>query len=359
MKRLRTWVHILFRYRGADLYMLLGYLMAFLALFLALSMFEDAWDYNSDRKKYSYASTYHAKVYQEDKNVEEWLPEISEGNVTLAGVSFFVSTDKDSFSMPVDIVVQKKEKIPYLEGLKGTGGIILGRAVADVFGVSVGDAVEILHEKVAVAAILGANKSEYCDGMAILMYEDCGSVLKNALRGIGAFTLRFESNKVDAHELFLEFADHAKVRDAGVETEGIYGEADSGYGMDMTALTFYILIYAFAMLNCVIASDMWVYVRKDEVAIKQCQGYSLGRLCENLIAQSLRIGVFAVAVCFLVQKGLTLIGSSLLGIELHISLRNVLILAVMTVFTAFFSIAFSLRTIRKTVVEQLKSEDRR
>ena len=107
-------------------------------------------------------------------------------------------------------------------------------------------------------------------------------------------------------------------------------------------------------MNCIVAADLWIYVRRKEIAVRLIWGVSVYRVFLDMLLQSVKLCGIAAAVGFLLQLvGVGIHLDRVLGINLHLSWYNIGMIAALTLGTSFLGIVGSFRNMLKSAREQL------
>lgn len=343
----------IFRYPAVDIYMLISGMIAFFALYIALSIFNEAWDYDADHDTFQYTYSYTADVTGVSLSDAEGLLSGIKGNVSADDFQVSVAYGDTEYNVVSKLYLMQQEDIiyPLVQGsypdLKEEHEpvCVIGRAYADTMGLSAGDTICIDRTNYRIAGIAGSDKSDYFDRMLLLWFALSGDTTKAHAELFTEYQLVFESSHFNMYEQFCTFNDHVKNVSEGITVWGSAGSSADESAKDVSQAFFYMAVYAFALLNCVTAADIWAYERIYELAVKKMVGYSSALIFADMLMQSLRINGAAALVCFLAQMCVSGLGGSLLGIKMRASLINLLLVMVFIFLTSLLCVFGSLRKI--------------
>jgi hypothetical protein len=352
----------IFRYPFVDIYMLFAYCIAFVALFFAISVFDEIFNYKNDAQQYNYDSTYEAEL-SGISDFEKFLSlSFDDCNVKLSQYNVALDTAELSISTLVDIYLQTNDEYltPLISGQYPDGSIkeevcIIGKNISEELNVALGEDMLINNEKYRVIGIAGTNDSDAFSGEIILWYNNITEELKKSIINTGCWSILFESNSKNTRDIYLETYDKLKSIDSDVSFMSISSSTSERFGTKYIHIILYLLIYIFALIHCIVASDIWEKKREYEVALKQMLGYSKGRIARDLFLQILKLVIIAAVLCFIVQFAFNSFGKSIFGIRLEISAINLGIIFFFIIITGVVSVLYPvLHLNKKSVVDALK-----
>ena len=353
----------LFRYPAVDGYLFFSFVIAFTALFVALSLFNSVWNYEDDCESLQYMSTYSCTLLKSEELELDKLAQDWKCSLLATDISVELSFSGKTVSSVCELYFRTDEMIyplvsgSYPESLRDDQPVcVIGREIAKLSGADVGDTVVLDGENYKVTGILGTEGSDYLDGKLLLWYPAIAENTAEHLRLFDSMELLFASNTRDTYECYKSFYDSIKDSDGVISVTGTGAYTDSDFGKSSTEAYFYILLYSFSILHCVIASDLWIYKRKYELSVKKVLGYTNGLLILDIFLQILRLVTAAAVFCLAVQWLAGKAGKRILGIELTFSLKNLGLIALFVLITSAFSILRPVRLLdRENAVSGLKN----
>lgn len=349
-------IHIIFRktfrYPVADFFLLFSYFIAFITLFISVSIFEKQWNFDEDKTRYAFADTYYASVHRDD-GIGEWKVDPQEGCVIVEGLGVTLSKGGTELSSIAGVILGKTELPSYIQGKMPEEGLVIGSGVANALGVNEGDAVLVDDDYYTVGTILKDGGSDYLSGIILFDYKRLHVRFKNKMLRLSDWDIAVSTSKGDAFAVYNRLKKAVDGENPEIVFTGKFGEQDENYGKTSTAAWYYMLLYLFALFQCVVAADLWIHVRQYEIAVKACHGYSSRDIFKDLFVQSFRLCSLVAVFCFAMQRILTVFGKKLFGVSLSVSPRNLLILALFTFGTSFVAVSLGIRGVSRTANDQL------
>ena len=359
---MRNLLRKIFRYPAVDSYMFFSCVIAFVALFISLSIFNEIGDYEEDRDHMQFKSSYSAELTKTEAFDLSNICADTNCNITLTGVQITLSDDKEEYNTEAHVVVKATEYIfPLISGdypeidKEVEPVCVVGKSVADMFEKKTGDYLSIDGTEYKVSGIIGTNLSEYLDWHIILWYANLSDGTMHHLRLYDTLNLLFESNTNDTYACYKEMYSILVDREGFIHLTGTDSHTDDSIGRPRSEAFFYILLYAFAVLHCVVASDIWIYERRYELSVKKTLGYSSSQLKTDLFIQLFLLALMASVFCMLIQGFFLLAGERLFGIKLRFTFKNVMIVLLFTVITCVLSLWRHIRRLdRKDAIKFLQ-----
>lgn len=345
-------VHRVFRYPFADTFLLFGFFIAFLALYVALSIIQDVENYEKDASAFGYKRT-GVMCVSGDQFGFEWKEKIEGCSAVITDYMIVLESESKSILTSMDIVLSS-EASPKIYSLNvAMKGVFIGRAVAEALSVHQGETVTINAVPYEVSQVIKTENSGYLDNMVMIDYDSLQAESLAMLSEEKEWEVLIGTDHDVPQQIYDQLIAELKKDYPNCSFSFVEGQEDKDNIPPKTEGLFYFLIYAFALLNCMVAADLWMHVRKKEIAVKRGVGYSLFQLYRDFFWQSFRLCSLSALICYVIQKVFSLLGGSFLGIHLHFSAYNLMIIVVFCVGTSFLSIAFALRNTFRSVREQL------
>lgn|GEM_PF-4839035 len=359
---MRNLLRKIFRYPAVDLYMFFSCIIAFVALFISLSIFNEIGEYEDDRDQMQFKSRYIAELTKtEDFDLSNIRADIN-CNIALTGVHITLSEEKVEYNTEAHVVFRSTEYIyPLISGnypeinKEAEPVCVIGKSVADMFKKSAGDYLSIDGSDYRVSGIIGSNRSEYLDWYIILWYTNLSDRTMDHLRLYDTVNLLLESNTNDTYTCYKEMYSILEDSKGFIHLTGIQSHTDDSIGRPRSEAYFYILLYAFAVLHCVVASDIWIYERRYELSVKKTLGYSSTQLKIDLFIQLFLLALTASIFCAFIQGFFLLAGERMLGIKLSFTYKNVIIILIFTFITCLLSLWRHIRRLdQKEAIKSLQ-----
>lgn len=344
------------RYPLADLYMIFAYSIAFFVLFIALFLADEIFQLNKDSDRYAYDSTYTVEYHGDFEELLEVTKDLS-CNVTIENYPVSIKLKGELQESAVDIILRENEalNLQFLSGKLGKQRktVNIGKLSAEYLGLKKGDKLEIGGEMYKISGIIGVKSSNYFDYVTCICYEAAGEKLEQSLEKSHDFSLRLESN---SHDTSMDYAEILKMISDESSAQGITKSNTAIIGGEQMQSCFYFLAYVFALIHCVIASDIWISQRKKEIAVKKMLGFRFGEIFKNLYIQNLRLITVSAGLCFIIYFVASVFGKQILETEVRLNIRSMLVLVVFIFFTTFITIIRSIRVISKKTSRDVLSE---
>lgn len=331
----------IFRYPAVDGYMFFACIIAFVALFISLSVFNEAWDYEDDESHLKFMSSYQGELIKTEKLDLSGLAEGVDCNASFSDVRVSLRTQEGDYNTEAQIYLKMKDRIyPLIEGrypedVSDDGPVcVVGREIAEMTGSKTNDHIWIDGSEYKISGIIGTDHSDYLDWHILLWYDKLTEKTLEHLRFFDTVGLIFESNDTDTYICYRKVYDALQGTDGFISLKGTGSYTDTDFGKSRTEAWFYFLLYGFALLHCVVASDIWIYERKYEISVKKAVGFSSGQLKKDLYVQLISITAFAAFMCVVLQGVFMMFGTTLLGIRLRLTWKNLLLISVFTMITS-------------------------
>lgn len=279
MERLKQFVKRNFlRYPVSGIYMLLAMLLTFIALFKGVALYNQLMAGVQDGDKYGY-------IYGADVNLNVQSENISykklfEGISSNAYVQVNMGLDKENASYLVQIYYNMEDnKMTFLEGSmpskagvkEGTAAVVIGKHHKKYCEISDGKRyISINGEKYLVTGIVGSKNSDYLDYNVITEYQ---YLAKEATKQIATdfisdAAIESDNSLYEDIEIIKENANAI-----GVDVEVVETFANSNAYNDDGLTSMYTFMYVFCLVNCVVASEFFVWERYNEIIIRKTYGF--------------------------------------------------------------------------------------
>ncbi len=351
------------RYPTADLYMLVACIIASACLIITVSYMNQKWKITSEILEYSYSSTYTASLENtsETTAIKNILTKCK-STVLLEDVPVLVSNAINSAEIEANIPLSNKEDVllPITRGELRLGvdtesTCIIGAEIAHYYHCDINDELLINGISCTVTGILDSSGGTF-NGEIYLFGIIADKVFYQALNS-GKVTLCFATNSGDSYQVFLDIYSSIKAVDGNSLFYGV-SETDSKIGNEYSSMTLvYELLYIFAMVHCVIASDTWVFIRRKEIILKRTLGYSLPLLFGDLLWQMLKNVSFSMLISYCLIT--ILHWANFTNIQTSFSVKGFVFLICCVFLTAIINVVFCIHNLlRKSVIVNLSGAKR-
>ena len=333
--------------------MLFSYLIAYIALFYSLTLSGNIRDFDQDVDRYACKSTYDFELIRKTTNIDVEEVLLSQSCLTqIEDFPIFISLPNENMSTYSTLLMKGEDLsfLPILEGnirelLSEPGSVAIGKWFSETYHLQIGNTVKVGNDLYKVVAVIGTSNSDYMSDALWFSYDEVLGGIRNTFRNMDRFHVRYSDNAGKAYNLYLETYNKFNGTNWDITPIGGVKQKASDY-MDMRELI-YFGIYAFALLQCVIASELWIYVRRYEMAVRRTLGFSRRHLILVMFRQLLFISLFAIFICFGVQYVVVLINGSALGIRIRLSIINLCLLFGFGILTAMTSLWLPVRSLGK------------
>lgn len=334
-----------FRHPATDVYMMFAYFISLMAMLFVLSLLEEIHRAERDKETYQYDSTY--TFLLEGADIERCVETIGEqrGNIYLQSV---IGLDDKGISTEVFVVLAETEEwlYPLLAGryptkeeiALGKPVVVIGKGYADFLNAGVDDTIRIDGESYQVVGIIGSKTSEVLYAMFFLWFSGCSGITKEQLLQKNDYEITICSNEEAAENSYLRLREELNKIMPQVKLTGQSGTASQGTGNRYLELWLYLALYVMAVLHCIVAAELWVHVRRREIAICKAHGFSFSGIFFRLFQESVRLSLAVAAVCVVLQGILQMHGGALFGVELTLSWQNRAFFLALTMLTTVLAI---------------------
>lgn len=338
-------LHRFFRHPAADVYMMFAYFISLMAMLFVLSLLEEINRADQEKEIYQYDSTY--TFLLEGAGIEQCVETIEEqsGNTYLQSI---IGLDDKGISTEAYIVLAETEQwiYPLMSGryptkeeiASGDPIVVIGKGYADFLSVSVGEMIRIDGETYRIVGIIGSETSEVLHAMFFLWFSGCKGITKEQLLQKNDYEITICSNEEMVENSYQRLRTQLNRTVPQAKLAGQSGTASQETGSRYLELWLYFALYVMAVLHCIVAAELWVHVRKREIAICKAHGFSFSGIFFRMFRESMKLSLTVAAVCVLLQGVLQLHGGTLLGVKLSLSWQNRTFFLVLTIITTVLSI---------------------
>ncbi len=266
------------RYPVSGIYMLLAMLLTFIALFKGVELYNKLMAGVEDQHKYGYI--YEAKVTINELNEDMTYEELFKGVSSNAYVETNMGMDEENASYRMKIYFNIDDiKLAFLEGTMpsnagvetGTAAIVIGQHHKQYSKVLNGKRyISINGEDYLVTGIVGNKNSDYFDYLLITEFQYLTNEAKKQLSTDFASDISIQSDNGLGKDKDV-IINNAKKMNIDVSVTEVYSNGDAYNDDGLTSM--YTFMYVFCLINCIIASEFFVWERYDEIIIRKAYGF--------------------------------------------------------------------------------------
>lgn len=295
-----------------------GFLLAILPIRVALSTqtyFDDLF-YESLNGHFRY---YYSL---EIKDINQKTLQQLQNNATSIFVHSSVITNEFTVNDPdhglITVIGMMNNKIwspPLLEGAGIASGkpnaIVVGRTVSDHLG-----SLHLLDKEYAVAGIAGKKFIEAYNLKAYMNFNELPDSIMQEIKRTKHLQLWVRSNQNPEHEL-TAFTSEITQHDPTVKTNlrndsDMYEQAKHSQDMVKEILSYLYQLCVIALINCIIFSYLWIYLKRKSIALRRALGASNFSLFVYVISQLLLCAALATICAIFTQWILSHFSSEIL-----------------------------------------------
>lgn len=287
--------------------MLLGLIIAFCAVICGSTIFQNIENGRKDSKNYKYESEAVVTCFSNgSKSLDiKDLAEYDDINTEIIDIPVFigkytrVTTVAYSYNMepPYKLL---EGRFPSNEEIKGSSRVVdVGKDLMDdIYNRDGNKYILIDGIEYQVIGILGSETSEVLDSLIYFVYDCLDDFHKEIVNSCEFFMIRFGSNYFDVSakitDLFRTKREEAslQIEEASTFSVAIVNEHEKD--------TYFFLIYAFATGICVIISELWIFQRKDEIAILKTVGIKMIHIIFRLYKSIIGIVISATFCAYMI-----------------------------------------------------------
>lgn len=327
------------RYPLSNLFMFVGLIIAFIAVICGSYIFQRVENGKKESIGYKYINQKSIHYYNMDgTNLDVLnLSKSTEINIEVAGLSMMVGEE----TRDTTIAVSLNEELPYnlIEGRFPTEEEIqnhvnvvnIGRYcekfVYEKDGKKYIDYDNIPYE---VIGILGAPKSDVLDYVTYFVYDCLNEYHKNIFNSLQLVTVRYGSDYINVDNEISKILASAD--------ENLQSEIDTSGNANITIINghekdlFYFMIYGFAIGICVIMSELWIFERKEEIAILKTVGLSLGYIEIKLFASIMgNIGIATILSYIIILVSGAISGEYMISVDSVLMVLGIMVVSAIAI----------------------------
>ena len=307
----------------STVFIMLGILVSFFAFLNGMDLFQSVKAALNEASEFRYKNeiTVNISGYSQNADMIKELEKI-QGNIMFQ--DYLVYLDRQKVYHLTDIVLQQEEEFlyPLIEGRypdmeSSNKEVTIGRGMESYCFVENGKRyIEIEGEEYLVVGIIGSEISDIMNGKIIMNYYSLSEIFQNRILQQDVWNLQCASNQQDLEPNVMNF--YVMCMEQGATCS--YQVLDQTHTVNVEAASwdsgFYLAIYVFAMINCIVVSEFWILRRKQEMLVRKIWGYTNVRLFFLMLKELLCISCGAVCIGW----GMQMIAVGLFGDEFGIKL---------------------------------------
>lgn len=289
------------RYPLSNTFMFIGLLIAFLAVICGCSLYENVEINNKESKNFKYDNEIVINYYSNDGGYLklEDFAKCDTINVEIAmfamGVGKYTRVANIAYSYNEEpSYILKSGRFPSKEDIdNGRKVVDIGQDMSDdVYKRDGQEYIRFDGIEYEVIGYFGSENSNVLDSTIYFVYNCLDDYHKNMLAEQDIFFIRYGSNSFDVYNVVSDITDNlSESIDYSIDdAEAFNTNITSNHSKDM----YYFTIYAFAIGICIIISELWIFQRKDEIAILKTLGFNNSRIVNKLYLSM--VGIMLIAM---------------------------------------------------------------
>lgn len=311
------------RYPLSNSFMFIGLLIAFIAVICGCSLYENIEVNNKESRNFKYDNEIVVNYFSMDGSFLK-PDDFTENEIINTEVTMF-AMGVGKYTRVVNIAYSYNEEPPYIlksGRLPSKEDIAVGRKVVnigqgltdDVYRHDGYEYIKFDGIEYEVIGYFGSENSNVLDSTIYFVYNCLDDYHKKMLEEQDVFFVRYGSNSHDVYSVVSDIiSDLAENIDYSIDDAIAYNtNITDKHSKEM----YYFTIYAFAVGICIIISELWIFERKDEIAILKTIGFSNSRIVNKLylsiagIMFAAMVSAYAVLIAFEIITGNKMISMS-------------------------------------------------
>lgn len=291
------------RYPLSNVFMFIGLMIAFMAVICGSYIFQNIESGKKESAGYTYESQKTILYYNMDGSSLDVLKlsKSSEINVEVEGLFMMVGKE----TRQTTIAVAMNEKVPYnlIEGrfptkeeIENNSNVVNIGRYCEKYVYEKNGKKYINYDNIPyeVIGILGAPKSDVLDYVTYFVYDCLNQYHKDIFNKLDNISVRYGSD--------YKNVDDEITRIISSQNDNLQYDVDTSINAGITNINgherdlFYFLIYGFAIGICIIISELWVFQRKEEIAVLKTIGLSIGYI-ELKLFVSIMANISLATIC--------------------------------------------------------------
>lgn len=352
------------RYPISSIYMVLGYIIGFVAIFNGLAIYNYCGNYEKEVNQYKYRYNKELIINMVDENalidMKMFMLSNKYNYYIKDNVCVFFNKNKENRIIDVLLNVNEETNYCFIEGRlpnkkeirEGKNVIAIGKGIKDqTYIVENKRYIDIYSIPYEVVGILGTSMSKAQD-YKVVTYYNCLDNRSKTKINLNEICLSISSNneKIDITELekYCEMNKslELKVADNEVLESSLLSD-------DKLRGNFYILIFVFSIVNCMIICEFWIHQRRREIAVRKAYGYSNIQVIKLISMSMFKIVMISCVLGYILQVCISRIMEGQ-GIYFKWSVRNIVNVFCLILLTTVISMVVPIyKIIKRTPIQEL------
>lgn len=321
----------------STVFIMIGILVSFFSFLNGMDLFQSVKAALNEAREFRYKNEIMVNIsgYPQNADMLKELEKI-QGNVMFT--DDLVYLDRQKVYHLTDIVIWQKEEFlyPLIEGrypdMEGSRKeITIGKGMESYCIVKNGEKyLEIEGEEYLVVGMIGSEISDIIDGKIIMNYHSLSETVQKRILQQDSWNILCASSQQDLEPAITNF--YATCMKQGASCSYQILDQTSTVNVDAASgnSSFYLAIYVFAMINCVVVSEFWILRRKQEMLVRKIWGYTNLRLFFLMLKELLCISCGTVCIGWLMQIMAVKLFGDEFGIRLDIGKLGISIVFIFT-----------------------------
>lgn len=299
----------LFCYKKTDLFFCFTFLISFSCLWFVAFYSGKEKQYKKDALTYSYQSSAMLSVQNAEGNLDigSVIGKTDEF-VYVSGYPVFYDDAEAVVLSNIVLCGEKNAVLPCEAGksINLSDGMLLGRKQKSIIPI-MRDSVAADGTGIPCSGLLGCTYSGYGGYDIYIPFRVLGDNTKERMRHTSSVAIVVRSNGRDAVLIASELkAELEQASSACTIFVSPYTEVATDTD-DHNEKVLLILMFAFSAFACVMASDLWMRARKNELSVLLIFGYKWRKLCMHFCSEGMKLGICAWVVGFIPFAALRII----------------------------------------------------
>ena len=297
----------LFRHKKSDIFMCISFVIAFFLVFVVLSYMNKIKSASEDMEIHTYMSQCRLIFAPSEKPDIDKIIENADGlHGIIIAEEVGMAVDAAAGEYYTSVVLYADERYKIVEDGK-VKTIDLSGDLEAVIGESFekylidGNQISLDGQLYNVVAVDESDEGSDYSFSILTRKEGLSEYTETKMVNSEAISIKILSDKYNTSDSFaalresiLELYPESRVYAEELSGEILYSE-DAGY------MEFYIMVYLFCVINCMVAAQFWVMERKREMAIRKAYGYGSCRLFTTIYLEFTKVAMFGMLCCLVIK----------------------------------------------------------
>jgi len=297
----------LFKHKIADVYMMICITISMLTIFMAVRYFSE-----NNRKEKMLNDIKYDYIYAISYNTDLENRECVDFSKYTSGfdVNFIITGDTAAVGdglMLVSYIIDINDgtKIPLISGdfkmIKSykTPSVYIGKGIYKKLAQP--DCIVINNDEYKVVGVMGDENNDVFDYSLYIVYGSMSDSQKEIYGYKTNYDIELSTNDGKKIGRFLEVAQKLKEEHPGAKVDGksVSEGFESQTVVSRHKEKILILLYAFAIINSLIAAVLWVYVRTNEIVISRICKMSYDMIIARLFIELLKLSIISGVISYI------------------------------------------------------------